>query len=158
MIAQPPTVAKSIRMGASDTRYTCTPWFVLCTQEHLPMRSSRAFFTLAMAAKMHFEGDIQTQATDQLVLAHIQQLVEDEGRLFEQGQHGSVGEMDRQRLAQVQLELDQCSGICPWRFTPRMNISHKNLPLLRTSAKVQLKFGADLSAPADRMAQNASSL
>ena len=77
MITQPPTVAKLIRMGASDTRYNCTPWFVLCAQKHLPMRSSGSFFTLAMAAKMHFEGDIQTQATDQLVFAHIQQLVED---------------------------------------------------------------------------------
>ena len=123
MITQPPTVAKSIRMGASDTRYTCTPWFVLCTQEHLPMRSSRSFFTLAMAAKMHFEGDIHTQATDQLVLAHIQQLVEDEGRLFEQGQHGRVGEMDRQRLAQVQLELDQC-----WDLSVEIHAAHEYLP------------------------------
>jgi hypothetical protein len=52
--------------------------------------------------------DIKPQATDQPVLAHIQQLVEEEHRLFEQGEHGTVGEMDRQRLAQVQVELDQC--------------------------------------------------
>jgi hypothetical protein len=48
------------------------------------------------------------QTTDQPVLAHIQQLVEEEHRLFEQGERGTGGEMDRQRLAQVQVELDQC--------------------------------------------------
>ena len=46
--------------------------------------------------------------TDQPVLGHIQQLVEEEHRLFEQGERGTVGEVDRQRLAQVQVELDQC--------------------------------------------------
>jgi hypothetical protein len=52
--------------------------------------------------------DIKKLATDQPVLAHIQDLVEEEHRLFEQGEHGTVGEMDRQKLAQVQVELDQC--------------------------------------------------
>ncbi len=52
--------------------------------------------------------DNKRQTTDQPVLAHIQQLVEEEHRLFEQGERGTVGEMDRQRLAQVQVELDQC--------------------------------------------------
>ena len=52
--------------------------------------------------------DNKRQTTDQPVLAHIQQLVEEEHRLFEQGERGTVGEMDRQRLGQVQVELDQC--------------------------------------------------
>jgi hypothetical protein len=52
--------------------------------------------------------DDKRQTTDQPVLAHIQQLVEEEHRLFEQGERRIVGEMDRQRLAQVKVELDQC--------------------------------------------------
>ena len=51
--------------------------------------------------------DIKLQATDQPVLAHIQELVDEEHRLFEGGK-GGVEEADRQRLAQVQVELDQC--------------------------------------------------
>jgi hypothetical protein len=52
--------------------------------------------------------DHQRLTTDQPVLAHIQQLVEEEHRLFEQGERGMAGEMDNRRLAQVQVELDQC--------------------------------------------------
>jgi hypothetical protein len=50
--------------------------------------------------------DSKSSATDQPVLAHIQQLVEEEHRFF--AQRGEVGEKDRQRQAQVQVELDQC--------------------------------------------------
>jgi len=46
--------------------------------------------------------------TDQPILAHIQQLVEEEHRLFERGEHGTMEDVDRQRLAVVQVELDQC--------------------------------------------------
>ena len=46
--------------------------------------------------------------TDQPVLAHIQQLVEEEHRLFERGEQGPVADTDRQRLAHLQVELDQC--------------------------------------------------
>jgi hypothetical protein len=49
-----------------------------------------------------------TQSTDQPVLAHIQQLVDEEHRLFGQGEQGTSGDSDRQRLAEVQVELDQC--------------------------------------------------
>jgi hypothetical protein len=52
--------------------------------------------------------DNQRQTTDQPVLAHIQHLVEEEHRLFEQGERGIIGQMDNRRLAQVQVELDQC--------------------------------------------------
>lgn len=52
--------------------------------------------------------DLKTDTTDQPVLAHIQQLVEEAHRLFEQGESGTFGEADRQRLSQVQVELDQC--------------------------------------------------
>lgn len=52
--------------------------------------------------------DNKSQTTDQPVLLRIQQLADEEHRLFEQGKCGAVGEMDRQRLAAVQVELDQC--------------------------------------------------
>ena len=52
--------------------------------------------------------DNQRLTTDQPVLAHIQQLVEEEHRLFEQGERGRVEAINLQRLAQVQVELDQC--------------------------------------------------
>jgi Protein of unknown function (DUF2630) len=46
--------------------------------------------------------------TDQPVLGHIQQLVEEEHRLFERGEHGTVSETDGKRLQELQIELDQC--------------------------------------------------
>ena len=46
--------------------------------------------------------------TDQPVLGHIQQLVDEEHRLFQEGEHGAINETDRQRLVTVQVELDQC--------------------------------------------------
>ena len=42
---------------------------------------------------------------DQSVLAHIQRLVAEEHRLFEQGSRDPQGS---KRLADVQVELDQC--------------------------------------------------
>ena len=52
--------------------------------------------------------DTKRESTDQPVLGRIQQLVQEEHRLFEQGKRGTVGQMDGERLAQVQVELDQC--------------------------------------------------
>ena len=52
--------------------------------------------------------DQKTSSTDQPVFAHIQQLVEEEHRLFEKGERGAVADTDLQRLAKVQVELDQC--------------------------------------------------
>jgi hypothetical protein len=52
--------------------------------------------------------DPKQPSTDQPVLAYIQKLVQEEHRLFEQGERGAVKEGDRQRLTQVQVELDQC--------------------------------------------------
>jgi len=49
------------------------------------------------------EAPMESQAQDQPVLIHIQRLVEEEHRLHEQR-----GKADRKRLAQVQVELDQC--------------------------------------------------
>ena len=48
---------------------------------------------------------MENQVEDQPVLNHIQRLVEEEHRLHEQRAHPTV---DTKRLAQVQVELDQC--------------------------------------------------
>ena len=42
---------------------------------------------------------------DQPVFDHIQRLVEEEHRLYAQG---AFSETDRERIAKVQIELDQC--------------------------------------------------
>jgi hypothetical protein len=42
---------------------------------------------------------------DQSVLNHIEDLVTEEHQLYERG---SLGDADRQRLNQIQVELDQC--------------------------------------------------
>lgn len=52
--------------------------------------------------------DNKTQATDQPVLNHMQELVEEEHRLYEQGEKTTLEDADCQRLAKVQVELDQC--------------------------------------------------
>ena len=52
--------------------------------------------------------DNRTQATDQPVLNHIQDLVKEEHRLYEQGERVTLSDTDRQKLAKVQVELDQC--------------------------------------------------
>ena len=52
--------------------------------------------------------DNRTQATDQPVLNHIQELVKEEHRLYEQGERVTLSDTDRQKLVKVQVELDQC--------------------------------------------------
>ena len=48
---------------------------------------------------------METQGNDQSVLTHIQQLVAEEHRLFEQA---ALDAAESDRLAAVQVELDQC--------------------------------------------------
>ena len=48
---------------------------------------------------------VENQVDDQPVLTHIQHLVAEEHRLHEQG---VLPKADRKRLAQIQVELDQC--------------------------------------------------
>ena len=48
---------------------------------------------------------METQVEDQPDLKNIQHLVAEEHRLLEQREHPKV---DRNRLAEVQVELDQC--------------------------------------------------
>ena len=49
-----------------------------------------------------------SQSTDQSVLARIQQLVQEEHRLYEQGEKTALADEDRRKLENVQVELDQC--------------------------------------------------
>ena len=48
---------------------------------------------------------MENQGGDQPVLNYIQRLVAEEQRLY---QRGKIPQADRKRLAQVQVELDQC--------------------------------------------------
>ena len=81
--------------------------------------------------------DSKTSATDQPVLAHIQQLVEEEHRLFELGERGTVGDKDRQRLAKVQVELDQCWDLLRQRRALREVGLDPNLAQVRPAEVVE---------------------
>ena len=48
---------------------------------------------------------MENRVEDQPVLNHIQNLVEEEHRLYQQGK---LPQADRKRLEKVQVELDQC--------------------------------------------------
>lgn len=52
--------------------------------------------------------DNQSTGPDQPVLGRIQQLVEEEHRLYERGEKKTLGDGDRKKLATVQVELDRC--------------------------------------------------
>ncbi len=52
--------------------------------------------------------DQNAKDTDQPVLSHIQQLVQEEHRLYEQGERRTLGDAERQKLGKVQVELDRC--------------------------------------------------
>jgi hypothetical protein len=81
--------------------------------------------------------DNKRQTTDQPVLAHIQQLVVEEHRLFEHSERGTVGEMDRQRLAQVQVELDQCWDLLRQRRALREVGLDPNMAQVRPAQMVE---------------------
>jgi hypothetical protein len=58
-----------------------------------------------MVSVFHIEEILMDQrAQDQSVLTHIQELVEEEHRLYEQGEK----RIDQERLGAIQVELDQC--------------------------------------------------
>ena len=81
--------------------------------------------------------DSKSPATDQPVLAHIQQLVEEEHRLFEKGERGTGEEMDRHRLTQVQVELDQCWDLLRQRRALREVGQDPNLAQVRPAQVVE---------------------
>ena len=81
--------------------------------------------------------DSKTTATDQPVLAHIQRLVDEEHHLFEKGERGTVEEMDRHRLAKVQVELDQCWDLLRQRRALRAVGQDPNLAAVRPAQVVE---------------------
>lgn len=68
---------------------------------------------------------------DEDVIGRIEALAHEEHELFERGSHGDVSDRERLRLAEIQLQLDQCyellrqrrarrsAGLDPERAKPR---------------------------------------
>jgi len=81
--------------------------------------------------------DNNTQATDQPVLTHIQELVEEEHRLFGQGEHGTLGDADRQKLEAVQVELDRCWDLLRQRRALRQVGQDPNMAQVRSAQVVE---------------------
>jgi hypothetical protein len=81
--------------------------------------------------------DTKHKATDQPVLGHIQQLVEEEHRLFERSEHGTAGDSDHQRLAKVQVELDQCWDLLRQRRALRGAGLDPNMAQVRSAEVVE---------------------
>jgi hypothetical protein len=79
----------------------------------------------------------KSSATDQPVLAHIQQLVEEEHRFFAQAERGEVGEKDRDRQAQIQVELDQCWDLLRQRRALHEVGSDPNMAQVRPAQVVE---------------------
>ena len=79
----------------------------------------------------------QSKDTDQPVLTHIQELVTEEHRLYEQGEQVALSDADRQRLAQVQVELDQCWDLLRQRRALRHAGSDPDMAQLRSSQVVE---------------------
>ena len=52
--------------------------------------------------------DQNTKDTDQPVLFHIEQLVQEEHKLYEAGERKPLGDTERQKLVKLQVELDRC--------------------------------------------------
>ena len=52
--------------------------------------------------------DQKTQDMDQSVLSYIEQLVNQEHRLYERGEQSALADADRHTLEKVQVELDRC--------------------------------------------------
>jgi hypothetical protein len=78
-----------------------------------------------------------TRATDHSVLTHIQELVKEEHRLFGQGEHGALGDDDRQKLAAVQVELDRCWDLLRQRRALRQVGQDPDLAQVRSAQTVE---------------------
>ena len=81
--------------------------------------------------------DTTTQATDQPVLNHIQELVKEEHRLYEQGERMTLADIDRQTLARVQVELDQCWDLLRQRRALREAGRNPGLAQVRSAQVVE---------------------
>jgi hypothetical protein len=78
-----------------------------------------------------------TRTTDQPVLAHIQELVEEEHRLFGQGEHGTLADADREKLTSVQVELDRCWDLLRQRRALRQAGQDPDLAQVRSAQVVE---------------------
>ena len=77
------------------------------------------------------------RTTDQPVLAHIQELVEEEHRLFGQGEHGTLADADREKLTSVQVELDRCWDLLRQRRALRQAGQDPDLAQVRSAQVVE---------------------
>jgi uncharacterized protein DUF2630 len=78
-----------------------------------------------------------TRTTDQPVLAHIQELVEEEHRLFGQGEHGTLADADREKLTSVQVELDRCWDLLRQRRALRQAGQDPDMAQVRSAQVVE---------------------
>ncbi|MGH8611714.1 MAG: DUF2630 family protein [Gammaproteobacteria bacterium] len=74
------------------------------------------------------------QTRDHEVLDHIQRLSNEEHRLYEQG---SLADVDRQRLREIQVELDQCWDLLRQRRARREMGQDPNAPHVRSAEVVE---------------------
>lgn len=81
--------------------------------------------------------DNRTQATDQPVLNHIQELVNEEHRLYEQGEKQPLEDADRQKLAIVQVELDRCWDLLRQRRALRVAGLDPDMAQVRSAQMVE---------------------
>jgi hypothetical protein len=81
--------------------------------------------------------DNQAQSPDQPVLEHIQQLVEEEHRLYELGEKQTLEDADRQKLATVQVELDRCWDLLRQRRALRVVGLDPDMAQVRSAQMVE---------------------
>lgn len=81
--------------------------------------------------------DNTTQATDQPVLNHIQDLVKEEHQLYAQGERVTLTDTERQQLAKVQVELDQCWDLLRQRRALREAGRNPDLAQVRSAQVVE---------------------
>ena len=81
--------------------------------------------------------DNQAKGSDQPVLGHIQELVEEEHRLYEQGEKNTLEDADRQKLATVQVELDRCWDLLRQRRALRETGQDPDTAQIRSAQMVE---------------------
>lgn len=81
--------------------------------------------------------DNQVTGPDQPVLGHIKQLVEEEHRLYEQGEKQTLEDADRQKLATVQVELDRCWDLLRQRRALRVAGQDPDMAQIRSAQMVE---------------------
>lgn len=83
------------------------------------------------------DSTLKSNDPDRPVLSKIQALVTEEHGLYEQGERVALSDGDRLRLAQIQVELDQCWDLLRQRRALRHAGSDPDLAQLRSSQMVE---------------------